>query len=119
MEKDGNMVIWLNIIVSILFFFEYLSSGNELYIFVILAMFITILIFIVRIKDYSSKVFYRTFLGIVLLQGLTLTYLYIFEPFYRKELLFYVAAVIFTFLIILFIYYYIKRGKYSKLPWEV
>jgi hypothetical protein len=115
LKNKGNDIIWLNVVVSILFFISYLSSGNKWYLFAILIVILPILIFTFKNKNYNPKLFYGTFLGIIILQGLLLTYFGLFEPIYIG-IFFYAAICVFIFFVTFFTYNYLQKGRYSE-PW--
>lgn len=102
------------ILSSIGFFIVYLIPGNKRYLLLVLIMLPSILTYLFRIKNYNSKIFYMAFLGIIMVQWLILIYFYLFEVIYANDLLFYLSIAAFIFYILNILYYYPRRGKYSK-----
>lgn len=75
---------------------------------------IIVLVFIFNRRGYYNKVFYLAFLGIIILQGLILTYTYLFISNYANNQLIYGDLAFFIIFIVLFAYMFIHRKKYLK-----
>lgn len=108
------------VLISILFFINFLISGKPLFLFVSSAGLPIILTFIFRIKRYSSRIFYLILIPVLVLVGSILTYIYLFKFMYLNDLTSYIIFQIFVAFFIVYIlvfsYSYLKKGRYSKLP---
>ena len=103
------------IIVSIVSIVFYLISGNKSSLFIILLTIPLILINLFKIKNYDIKMYYISISFIIILQGLTLIYFYLYDSIYTKNPLYYFLITGFIFLIVNFVYYYPKRKESTKL----
>ncbi|MBP1945718.1 hypothetical protein J2743_001061 [Methanobacterium petrolearium] len=112
-----KLSLFLTFLYSIIFLGIFLISGKLLFLFAISFGITIMLVTIFMNKDYSISLYYLGFLGIIIFQGLILTYIYLFLPFYRTNLLFYGMFGIFIIYILYFAYYYPRRYKYRKIPW--
>ncbi len=111
--KLGRLLIifgFLGILFSLLSFF---LSGSPSYLFISSfgAFFILIGIFGDR---YYNKSFYLSFLGVVIFQGVILSYIYFFKPVYTNESLFYFNIVFFIVYAVFFVYIFTQRNEYFQ-----
>lgn len=119
MRKNTN-IIFTQTTALIVLFFLFLVSKNPLFLFVSLGALILILRSAFRIKNYNHKIYYILLLPIFVLQGLVLIYSYLFKSIYLTDpiyiVTFYFLIVIFMAYVLLYVYYYIHRQEYSKIP---
>ncbi|SCG85833.1 Region of a membrane-bound protein predicted to be embedded in the membrane [Methanobacterium congolense] len=110
-------LVYEQLFLCIILLIGFLGSGNPLLLFVCLGGLMGILILTVRIKNYNPKL-NDLVLVLILFQGLTLVYTYLFRLKYLQSLsstfLFYSFVVLWIFTIISYIYYYSKKNYKSK-----
>jgi len=111
MNEFKKLIILTVIIVA---FFIFLIPENKVYILLVLVLVPSILIYLLKIKKYSLKMFHIAFLGIIMIQWLTLAYFSIYGLIYTNKLLFYFSLGIFLLHLANFIYSYIRRDEYLK-----
>jgi hypothetical protein len=112
-----KLSLLLSITYSIMFLGIFLISGNFLFLFAISFGITIMLITLFKNNDYNVTLYYLGFLGIIIFQGLILTYFFLFIPSYKTNVLFYGIIGIFIIYILYFAYYYPRRYEYKKIPW--
>jgi NhaP-type Na+/H+ or K+/H+ antiporter len=117
MNSGKSVFLVIGLIWSFWFIWNFLVSGSPLYLFVSTLGITYALISIFKIKNYDNLMFYMAFLCIIVFQGLILSYTYLFEPIYAKNILYYALIPIFLIYLFYFIYYFPKRNKYTTIPW--
>jgi len=113
MRKDMLITSTIALIISLFY-----SFGDILYLFVSLMILIIVLRLIFLIKNYNHKKIYYIFpFPIMVLQGLVLTYTFLFRSEYLKDPLY--SFIFYSFLMlfigyVIFYTFYIKK-EYSKI----
>lgn len=116
-KKDRNIqsILFNHYIVLISLLIIFLIIKSKLALIGVYIVLFNILYVKCKFKNYDPKLFYITFLCIIALQGVLLTY-FVFETLSLTDPFFYGLILTFIIFIILFIYFYLKKGRYSQLP---
>ena len=120
MKKRNQIINVPNFVLLIVIaaLLSYLLTGIKLNLCVFFLGLFLILLIEFEIKSHDPNRFYTLFLGIILLQWVMLTYFYLFKPLSLKDPGSWGLILIFIFSVVYFIYSYLKKGRYSKLPWK-
>lgn len=102
---------FLEILISVYGFF---ISEYSLYLFVTSFGAFLILLGLFGRKNYIN-VFYLGFLGVLMFQGIILTYTYLFSSAHATEALFYISLLFFVFCVIFFVCMFTQRNKGEEL----
>ncbi|KAF5079908.1 hypothetical protein [Methanobacterium aggregans] len=89
-------------------FFGFLTSGNPSYLITGSTGLILILL-IFREYQYFYKILFLLLIGLILFSGLTITYIYLFEPIYATKEYYYAIGTLLLYMVF-FAYGYWRRG---------
>jgi hypothetical protein len=114
MKKEVKNIV--AIIIFLMIFLIFSIHDNQYFLF-FLIFFPYFLIYLFRIKNYSSKLFYTNFMGIILIQWLTLIYFFVIGMINLNDPVFYLAILGFILQILNLGYFYYYRKEYSHSIW--
>ncbi len=106
-------IAYQQLILFIIFLFGFLFSGNLLiFLFCLVALF-CFLLFTIKIKNYNPILNHLVAVPILVLQGLVLVYIYLFQSESLQNtsygILVYFFAVIWIVIVSYYIYYYLRK----------
>ncbi|MEL7669118.1 hypothetical protein [Methanobacterium sp.] len=110
--KIGVWIIILGFMSLFATLGRFLLSGSTLDLFVVFFAIYVIIAGLALKKYVNMSIYYSAFLGVIILQGLTMAYAYVFTPVYTTETSFYIYLGIYILFVISFVYAFIHRQEY-------
>jgi hypothetical protein len=111
MKEKNKLFIHTGALIALLLLLL-ISSKNLIYLFLIFGLIMVFIASIFKIKNLDHKLYYVYITPILVLQGVTLIYIYLFKSIYLYDvywILYCVFVMIFIFSVFLWINYYIYR----------
>jgi hypothetical protein len=110
MKEKNKLFTHIGALIALLLVL--ITSKNLIYLFVIFGVIMVFMASIFKIKNLDYKLFHVYITPILVLQGLTLVYIYLFKSIYLYDvywILYCLSVMIFIFYVLLWINYYILR----------